>query len=164
MAGCGWLRLATAGCGWPQLAAAGCRLPASWLRANGWLGRESSAARWIELALGLPGEDGAAVIENLRQSPIIPARYVLDNPYLLGRGVDARHKLSVQASICAFEHLRDELRGKLGDTGTRGKEPDSTIDKFRKWHCALLKVVEVWHQMCLKKFGQTARESQSLRD
>ena len=133
-----------------------------WLLKYHGVGSRSSAARWIELALGLAGEDGAAVIENLRQSPIIPARYVLDNPYLLGRGVDARHKLSVGASICAFEHLRDELRGKLGDTGTRGKEPDSTVDKFRKWHCALLKVVEVWHQMCLRKFGRTARESQSL--
>ena len=134
----------------------------AWLAIYQGVGSKSTAARWVDMALGLADRDGLLIQANLKQNPQIPPRYIMQNQFFVGRGVEAIHRLPPEFAIHALDILRDEIKAKAGCMGFRNSDPDTSREQFMKGHCSFLKMVAAWESLCKKKFGNTARESKGL--
>ena len=64
-------------------------------------------------------------------------------------------------AVRAIRHMKEEIEMRAG-AQVRKDQPESTQEKFQKWHCTFLKCIESWEKICRKKFGATARDSVSL--
>ena len=132
-----------------------------WLTQRFGVGARSTAARWVDLALALDLRKSELTMQELSREPFLPAGYIMFNPFFVSRGVEASKRLSDGYAVRAIRHMKEEIEMRAG-AQVRKDQPESTQEKFQKWHCTYLKCIESWEKICRKKFGATARDSVSL--
>ncbi len=106
--------------------------------------KRRTVARWIAVAREVPAE----VLEHLKTARMrgVPQSFTFDNRHIIGRGEEARFKLSPEYAILAYELATDK---------TESGQPISAAC-FASEFCLPMKAVEVWEKQQIKAFGVVA--------
>jgi hypothetical protein len=104
--------------------------------------KTSTVQRWMVLARDLDGEIAVWIDTNI---PNLSQSFIVGNKYVIGKGEEARFKLSNPYSIIALKTLQDQLEIKAISSTT-------FVNEF----CAPFKQLEVWEKSQIKTFGVTA--------
>ena len=106
-------------------------------------GKRVTIAKWVRAQRSLPTE----VQAELHRYKKMPQSYIWDNPWLMGEGARAKHKLTPRYSLMAIQ-LWQEF----------SSECSWTSASFQNSICAPLKNIETWEQATLKRFGKVAAD------
>ena len=107
--------------------------------------KTSTVQRWITLARDVDEQ----VLEWIEgHVPTLNQSFVVANKYIVGKGDDARVRLSAKYAIIALTLLMDHLEGKAGSI---------SAPVFFNEFCSPLRTLEVWEKTQLRAFGVTAQ-------
>ena len=105
----------------------------------------STVQRWITLARDVDEQ----VLEWIEaHAPTLNQSFVVANKYIVGRGDDARVRLSGKYAIIALTLLMDHLEGKASSI---------SAPVFLNEFCSPLRALEVWEKTQLRAFGMVAQ-------
>ncbi len=106
--------------------------------------KRRTVARWVAAARDLHPE----VLQLLQKTGVkkLPQSYVFDNKYMLGRGEEARFKLTPLYGQRALELVAERIA-----SGTT-----VAVFAFVNEYCAVMKAIENWERQQVKAFGIAA--------
>ena len=111
-------------------------------------GKKAACGRWARAAKGMHPE----IAEELAKYPSIPGAAVYDNEYLVLNSTAGRHRLTAKGGesvLRAWKKARDS-------------DDKVTATVFANTMCRSMRILEVWHDLMVKRFGSVAVNSPAL--
>ena len=106
--------------------------------------KRRTVSRWIALARDLPEAVQAHFAS--RRLRALPHNFVFDNKFLVGRGEEARYKLSPEFAIIALDLVVDRVEAAL----------PVSASMFATEFCSVMKLVERFQITTVKTYGKAA--------
>ena len=111
------------------------------------INKADSYNRWIRAAKGL----SALALEELKKYPRIRSKMIFDNNYMIFSHANARIKLSDEGAVQALDVFGSE----------EGREMN--VDTFIHVVCKGMRLLEVWRELMIKRFGSLANNSAAFK-
>ncbi len=104
-------------------------------------GKRRTIARWVAAARELDTE----VVSHLKHMRQLPHGFIFDNKYFLGRGEEARFKLTTAYAKQALDLAMERIISNPMSAAT-----------FQSEFCAVMKYVETWERHMVRTYGSVA--------